>query len=100
MKKTSLDERLRQRRRLIILQLLAAMEDRRLDLSLLGMALRDMDHEMDRTVLQAEVRQLERQGLLQINSALEIWSVILTARGDQVARGVIEEPGVARPDLP
>ena len=95
----SLGERLRQRRRLIILQLLAAMEDRRLDLSLLGMALRDMNHEMDRTVLQGEVRQLERQGLVQVNAALEIWSLTLTARGDQVQRGVIEEPGVARPDL-
>lgn len=98
--KKLLAERMREARRLIILQLLAQMEGRRLDLSLLGRALRDLDYETERTVLQSEVRWLERQALLQIDDARPIWGLTLTERGDQAQRGAIEEPGVARPDLP
>lgn len=103
--KKLLADRLRESRRLLILQLVAAVERRRIDISTLGQALRDMDHVTERTLLQSELRWLERQGLVIIEAqpstgVAATWSISLTERGDLAQRGDIEEPGVARPELP
>lgn len=95
-----LAERMREAKRLIILQLLASVEGRRLDLAILALALRDLDHATDRTVLESEVRQLDRQGLVLTRTTPASLSIALTEKGDLVRLGAIEEPGVARPDLP
>lgn len=97
--KKLLADRLREGRRLLILQLVAAVESRRIDISTLGRALRDMDHTTERTLLQSELRWLERQNLVSIVELPLTWSIGLTERGDLAQRGDIEEPGVARPDL-
>lgn len=97
--KKLLADRLREARRLLILQLVAAVESRRIDISTLGRALRDMDHTTERTLLQSELRWLERQNLVSIVELPLTWSIGLTERGDLAQRGDIEEPGVARPDL-
>lgn len=97
--KKLLADRLREARRLLILQLVAAVESRRIDISTLGRALRDMDHTTERTLLQSELRWLERQNLVSIVELPLTWSISLTERGDLAQRGDIEEPGVARPDL-
>lgn len=98
--KKLLAERLRESRRLVILQLLAAVERRRLDRQLMSLALRDLDNETERTVLASELRWLERQALVSIDDARDNWLICLTERGDLAQRGEIEEPGVARPELP
>lgn len=97
--KKVLAERLRESRRLVILQLLGAMEDRRMSDGLLASALRDMDMETDADVLRGELTWLDRQGLVGLKDTPIGQSVVLTMRGDQHARGVIAEPGVARPVL-
>lgn len=98
--KKLLADRLRESRRLLILQLVAAVESRRIDTATLGRALRDLDHATERTLLQSELRWLERQGLVLIEERPAGWSISLTERGDLARLGDIEEPGVARPELP
>lgn len=96
-----LAERLRESKRLTILTLLGAVEGRRIDLGTLALALRDLAHETERTVLVSELRWLERQGLVRLTSVGDsLVAIELTEKGDQAQRGVIEEPGVARPALP
>lgn len=97
--KKLLAERLQETRRLVILTLVAAIEARRIDLNLLRLALRDLGHETERTVLQSQLRWLERQGLIAIDDDRENWLIALTERGDLAQRGEIHEPGVARPEL-
>lgn len=97
---TTLQERLRESLRLIILTLLGAVESRRVDSRTLAMALRDMGHETAREPLESELRWLERQGLVTLERPVAATLVIaLTEKGDQAQRGVVEEPGVARPAL-
>lgn len=93
-------DRLREARRLIVLQLLAAIEGRKVDAGTLGLALRDMGHGAESTVLESELRWLERQGLVQLIPTAAKPVVALTEKGDLAQRGDIEEPGVARPALP
>lgn len=96
-----LEERLREQLRLTILQLIGALERRRIDDATLSLALRDLGHETERPLLVSELRQLERQALVLIEDLGEgRLLVLLTERGDLARRGVIEEPGVARPALP
>lgn len=93
-------ERLRETKRLMVLQLLGAVEGRRIDFGTLGLALRDLGHETERSVLESELRWMERQALVQLTTA-DGWTVVsLTQKGDMARRGAIEEPGVARPELP
>ena len=98
--KTMIADRLREARRLIVLQLLAAIEGRKVDAGTLGLALRDMGHGAESTVLESELRWLERQGLVQLIPTAAKPVVALTEKGDLAQRGDIEEPGVARPALP
>lgn len=97
--KNTLETRLRESRRLMILQLINALEARRIDTGTLAYALRDLDMEMPADVLDGELSWLERQGLVSIDRLPIGKSVAITARGDQHARGVTVEPGVARPAL-
>ncbi len=95
-----LAQRLQEARRLIILQLIASLEARRIDLNLLRLALRDLGHETEKTVLQSELRWLGRQALIDLDERTDNWLARLTERGDLAQRGEISEPGVARPELP
>lgn len=97
--KKLLEQRLRESRRLTILQLLNAMDARRLDAGTLRLALRDLDMEIPADVLDGELAWLDRQGLVTLEIMALGQSVTITARGDQHARGVTVEPGVARPEL-
>lgn len=98
--KKMLAERLLETKRLTILQLLGSLEGRRIDLGTLGLALRDLGHETERTVLESELRWLERQGLVVLEETAGAPIVVLTEKGDMAQRGAIAEPGVARPALP
>lgn len=96
----SLKERLREMLRLQILTVLTRVEARRVTAAILQLALRDLGMEQARDVLEGELRWLDRQGLVKLD---EIegggLKIALTERGDLAARGVTEEPGVARPAL-
>lgn len=94
-----LEERLRESRRLMILQLINAMEPRRIDSRTLEFALRDLDMEIPTDVLAGELAWLDRQGLVVVEELSIGKSIAITARGDQHARGIVAEPGVARPGL-
>ena len=97
--KTTLEARLRESRRLMILELINALDARRIDTNTLGYALRDLTMEMPADVLDGELAWLERQGLVTVEALPIGKSVAITARGDQHVRGVTVEPGVARPAL-
>lgn len=95
-----LAERLKETKRLTILQLLASVEGRRIDLATLGLALRDLGQPTERSVLESEIRWMDRQGLVQLVATAGAPIVALTEKGDMAQLGDIEEPGVARPALP
>lgn len=97
--KATLETRLRESRRLMVLQLINALDARRIDGATLAYALRDLDMEVPADVLDGELAWLERQGLVAIEHLPMGKSIGITARGDQHARGVTVEPGVARPTL-
>ncbi|MNU42696.1 hypothetical protein D3C71_314610 [compost metagenome] len=97
--KKVLEQRLRESRRLVILQLLNAMDARRMSGGLLASALRDMGMEAPADVLKGELAWLERAALVSLEDTPIGQTVTITARGDEHARGVVVEPGVARPEL-
>lgn len=96
----TIEERQRESRRLLILELLLQLESRHIDERTLAAALRDMDWETARDILRGELQWMHRQGLVLLkNVETATWSVWLTQRGDLCARGETTEPGVARPAL-
>ncbi|WP_333896267.1 hypothetical protein [Brevundimonas aurantiaca] len=97
--RTTLEMRLRESRRLVILELINALQARRIDANTLAYAMRDMDMEMPADVLDGELAWLDRQGLVTVETLPVGKSIAITARGDQHVRGVTVEPGVARPAL-
>lgn len=97
--KKALDQRLRETRRLVILDMVSRMESRSMPDTMLASVLRDMDMETTPDVLAGELVWLARQGLVTLDETVIGQSITVTARGDQAARGVIAEPGVARPAL-
>lgn len=97
--KKVLAERLRESRRLVILDMVSRMESRSMPESMLASVLRDMNMETSPDVLKGELVWLDRQGLVALEETAIGYSITITTRGDQHARGVIAEPGVARPAL-
>lgn len=84
-------------RRLVILRFLDEEEDGLMSASLMQDALSMMAHRVSRVQVLDDAAYLEKLGLLKIEYAGDVPLLRLTARGEEVARGIAAAPGVKRP---
>jgi hypothetical protein len=92
-----LAELLRERLRLTVLQTLAAGGDYRMHEYLLLDRVRDLGLGTTRDQLRGAIAWLAEQGLAQVEEIEGALVPRLTARGQDVAEGVAQVPGVTRP---
>lgn len=84
-------------RRLVILRFLAEEEDGRMSASLMQDALALMAHRVARAQVMDDADYLEGHGLLKVEYVGTVPLLRITARGEDVAAGVLTVPGVKRP---
>lgn len=84
-------------RRLVILRFLREEDDGLMSASLMQDALEMMGHRAPRAQVLEDAAYLEALGLLKIEYMGDVPLLRVTARGDEVARGVSRAPGVKRP---
>lgn len=89
-------ERLREDRRLCLLQALQAQNDYTAHEHLLRAALADAGHKISADELRTHLAWLDEQGLAIVSSG-QIRIATLTLRGEDAATGAARLPGVARP---
>lgn len=87
----------RERRRLDILDLLAEAPGYSHNDAVLRSALAAVGHAVSADALRAELAWLAEQGLVEVSAVGEVRVARLRERGDDVAAGRAECPGVARP---
>jgi repressor of nif and glnA expression len=96
-KHKSLQERLTEDHRLVILRVLAEMPASRSNSSVLANSLHAWGHAVTRDYVKTQLRWLEEQGLLTVEDMEGALVVTLAERGHDVATGVARVDGVARP---
>lgn len=88
-------------RRLCLLRILAESPDMRANHYVLQTILGSLGHGVSRDLVRTELAWLSEQGLLETECARgEVCDVLvarLTARGEDVARGLVSVPGIKRP---
>ena len=84
-------------RRLVILRYLDEEPDGRMSVSLMTDALEIMSHCVPRTTVLEDAGYLEGLGLLRVEYVGSVPILRVTARGAEVAKGLIEVPGVKKP---
>lgn len=89
--------RIMEDRRLVILRYLDDEPDGRMSVSLMTDALEIMSHRVPRTTVLADAGYLEGLGLLCVEYVGSVPILRLTWRGADVAKGLIEVPGVKKP---
>lgn len=89
-------EALRQDRRLALLQTLLSAPDYTAHGHLLRTALEGYGHRVSFDAVRGDLAWLAEQGLLLLANADQIPVATLTVRGEDVARGRTQVPGVAR----
>lgn len=94
---TTFADRLREARRLAILQLLAQAPDYEAGQDLLYMALPDQGLAASADQVAGELAWLAEQGLVILTEIGTVKLARVSARGLDVARGLTRVPGVARP---
>lgn len=90
-------DRLREARRLALLQLLAEAPEYEAGQDLLYMALPDQGLAASADQVAGELAWLAEQGLVSLAEIGRVRLARITARGLDVARGLAQVPGVARP---
>lgn len=96
----TLNERLQEDRRLVILRLLGEQISYKANSSVLTTALDHFGHAMSRDRVRTELAWLAEQGLVRLSQATADGAVLLaelTERGHEVKDGLANVPGVARP---
>ena len=83
--------------RLAVLQILSADADYAHNELVLSSALAQLGHGVSRDNLRTELAWLAEQGLVSIEDVSGIQVARLLGRGQDVAKGVAQAPGVARP---
>lgn len=91
--------RLAEDRRLVILRFLAEEADGRMAASVMQDALELMAHRVPRAQVMVDAGYLEARGLLLVEYVGTVPIFRVTARGVEVARGLVTVPGVKRPRL-
>jgi len=84
-------------RRLVILRYLDEEPDGRMSVSLMTDALEIMSHRVPRNTVLEDAGYLEGLGLLRVEYVGSVPILRVTARGAEVAKGLIEVPGVKKP---
>lgn len=97
-------DKLREQRRLIILQALAEDSTRSLNDETLGVVLRTMLLGSTRDQLHADLHWLGEHRLVDIErmrgfGGVDLWGVTLRQSGLEIAQGHATHPGIARPGL-
>lgn len=88
---------LREDQRLVILRILADMPSYTANSSVLCAALGRVGHNPTRDQVKTELRWLEEQGLVTIESAFDLLIARITERGTDVAAARTVVPGVKKP---
>ncbi|MDE2667538.1 MAG: hypothetical protein OXI69_15465 [Acidobacteriota bacterium] len=83
--------------RLAVLQILAEDSDYAHNELVLSSALGQLGHGVSSDQLRTELAWLAEQGLLAVQEVRDVQVVRLNLRGADVARGVAQVPGIARP---
>ena len=97
MAKISYDESNARDRRIVILRVLLRQAGYRANSSVLNKACREAYHDVSRAVTRGDIAWLEEQGLVACEDFDHFVGVTLTERGQDVAGGQAEHPGVDRP---
>lgn len=84
-------------RRLVILRFLDEMPRRELNTSVLQSTLDAFGHAVSRDQVATDCAWLGEQGMVDVETVGPVTVVSLTARGEDVARGRVVQPGVKRP---
>ena len=84
-------------RRLVILRFLDETPSRELNTSVLQSALDAYGHAVSRDQVETDCAWLSEQGLVDVEPVGPVKVVSLTARGEDVAKGRVVQPGVKRP---
>lgn len=84
-------------RRLVILRYLDEEPDGRMSVSLMADALEIMSHRVPRATVLEDAGYLEGLGLLRVEYVGDVPMLRVTGRGAEVAKGLIEVPGVKKP---
>lgn len=96
----SLETRRTEYARLVILRLLMAVPGYTLDERLLGEEVNGFGCNLSRDALRTQMAWLAEQGLLTVNALGGVTQIAkLAVRGKDVAEGLAQTPGVARPEL-
>ena len=84
-------------RRLVILRYLDEEPDGRMSVSLMTDALEIMSHRVPRPTVLEDAGYLEGLGLLRVEYVGSVPMLRVTGRGAEVAKGLIDVPGVKKP---
>jgi repressor of nif and glnA expression len=95
--KKTLQERLTEDRRLVVLRLLQEMPANRSNSSVIADSLNLWGHHVSRDYVRTQLRWLEEQGLVSIEDLDGVLVVTLTERGHDVATGAAVVDGVKKP---
>lgn len=90
-------DRLQEDRRLVLLRLLSDLPGYRSNSSVLCMLMNDFGHVVSRDYIKSQLAWLAEQHLVTVNDLQGLMLATLTERGHDVARGLSDVPGVARP---
>lgn len=93
----TLQERLTEDHRLVILRVLAEMPASRSNSSVLANVLHAWGHAVTRDYVKTQLRWLEEQGLLTVEDMEGALVATLTERGHEAATGMARVDGVAKP---
>jgi hypothetical protein len=95
--KKTLQERLTEDRRLVVLRLLQEMPANRSNSSVIADSLNLWGHHVSRDYVRTQLRWLEEQELVSIDDLDGVLVVTLTERGHDVATGAAVVDGVKKP---
>lgn len=95
--KKTLQERLTEDRRLVVLRLLQEMPANRSNSSVVADSLNLWGHHVSRDYVRTQIRWLEEQELVSIEDLDGVLVVTLTERGHDVATGAAVVDGVKKP---
>lgn len=98
MKPTNFAIHLSETRRLFILRLLAELNEYRANSGSLFLGLQSSGYSLTRLEVKQELNWLAEQLLVTLELVDSVFIAELTERGQDVARGAIQWPGVARPN--
>jgi len=93
----SFEKFLKEDARLVILMLFSSVKDRMLNEHLIVRGLKSMGHSYTTDQVRTELAWLAEQNLVRNDVNNSTWVSTILRRGEDVAKGLLEVPGVQRP---